>query len=104
MEKIAFAMHLKPGVSAEYEKRHDELWPELGAALKAAGISDYSIFLAPDDVTLFAVLWRRADHTMDDLPAMPVMQRWWAAMADLMDTHPDNAPKVTPLRRVFHLA
>ena len=104
MEKIAFTMRLKPGVAAEYEKRHDALWPDLGAALKAAGISDYSIFLAPDAVTLFAVLWRSVDHTMGDLPTTPVMQRWWAAMADLMETHPDNSPKVTPLRRVFHLA
>lgn len=104
MEKIAFTMRLKPGSAAAYEMRHDALWTDLGAALKAAGISDYSIFLAPDGVTLFAVLWRTADHAMNELPAMPVMQRWWAAMADLMETNSDNSPKVTPLRRVFHLA
>ena len=101
LEKIAFTMRLKPGVAAEYEKRHDELWPDLADALRAAGISDYSIFLGPDDLTLFAVLWRTAEHGMDALPDAPVMKRWWAFMADLMDTNPDHSPVVTPLKRVF---
>lgn len=104
MEKIAFTMRLKPGVAAEYERRHDELWPDLAAALKDAGISDYSIYLGPDERTLFAVLWRTDDHGMAALPEQDVMKRWWGYMADLMETHPDNAPQVVPLRRVFHLA
>lgn len=103
MEKHAFTMRLKPGVAAEYERRHDALWPELAEALREAGIRDYSIFLGPDNQTLFAVLWREDGHTMDRLPDLPVMRRWWASMAELMDTHPDASPVVTPLRRVFHL-
>ena len=103
MEKIAFTMRLKPGVALEYEKRHDALWPDLATALRDAGICDYSIFLGPDDRTLFAVLWRSAGHTMDDLPNTEIMKRWWTSMADLMDTNPDASPQVTPLRRVFHL-
>ena len=35
---------------------------------------------------LFGVLWRRDDHGMADLPKHPVMQRWWAHMADIMET------------------
>lgn len=103
MEKHAFTMRLKPGAAAEYERRHDALWPDLAVALKTAGISDYSIFLGPDERTLFAVLWRTADHSMAELPKLEVMQRWWAFMADLMDTNPDHSPVVTPLRSVFHL-
>ena len=40
---------------------------------------------------------------MDDLPAHPVMRRWWAHMADLMATNPDGSPVVTPLIPMFHL-
>jgi L-rhamnose mutarotase len=50
MQRHAFKMKLKPGVAAEYKKRHDEIWPELAAELRAAGVSDYSIFL--DEETL----------------------------------------------------
>ena len=102
-EKHAFTMQLKPGCAAEYEARHDAIWPELAALLRDAGVSDYSIHLDPETGVLFGVLWRTDDHGMDALPQTAVMQRWWAHMADLMETHPDNAPKVTPLRTVFHL-
>jgi L-rhamnose mutarotase len=103
MEKYAFAMRLNPGCEEEYRRRHDAIWPELVALLKEAGVSDYSIHLDRATNTLFGVLWRREDHAMDDLPAHPVMQRWWAHMADIMETHPDNAPVAVPLETVFHM-
>lgn len=103
MEKIAFVMQLKPGFEAEYKKRHDEIWPELSTELKAAGVSDYSIFLHPETLQLFAVLKRSDDHSMDRLPSTAIVKRWWSFMADIMDTHPDNSPVEIPLTNVFHL-
>ena len=103
MEKYAFKMHLKPGCREEYKRRHDEIWPDLIAALKEAGISDYSIHLDEETESLFAVLWRTEDHCMDALTRTEVMQRWWEHMADLMRTHPDNEPVATPLTTVFHM-
>ncbi len=104
VEKVAFTMRLKPGMEAEYKRRHDEIFPELVALLKQAGVSDYSIHLDPASHLLFGVLWRRKDHGMAALPDHPVMKRWWAHMADIMETHPSNEPVVTPLTTVFHLA
>jgi L-rhamnose mutarotase len=103
MQKIAFAMHLKPGTEAEYLRRHDEIWPELSALLKDVGIADYSIFLDPHSLTLFGVLRQADGHGMDRLPDHPIMRRWWAFMADLMVVNPDNSPVVRPLACVFHL-
>jgi L-rhamnose mutarotase len=103
MEKYAFKMKLNPGMEAEYRKRHDEIWPELLALLKDAGISDYSIHLDPETDILFGVLWRQDGHKMDDLPNHPVMRKWWAHMADVMATKPDNEPVATPLTTVFHM-
>ena len=103
MEKYAFTMQLLPGQEAEYERRHDAIWPELKALLHNAGVSDYSIHLDPATGTLFGVLWRREGHTMDDLPGTPLMQRWWAYMADLMVTHPNQEPVAVPLKTVFHM-
>ncbi|NKI56869.1 L-rhamnose mutarotase [Labrenzia sp. PO1] len=103
MEKYAFKMKLNPGMEAEYRKRHDEIWPELVALLKDAGISDYSIHLDPETDILFGVLWRQEGHKMDDLPNHPVMRKWWAHMADVMATKPDNEPVATPLTTVFHM-
>lgn len=103
MEKFAFKMKLNPGMEAEYKKRHDEIWPELVDLLKATGIRDYSIHLDRETGTLFGVLWRDEGHGMDDLPKHEVMQRWWAHMADIMETRADNEPFVTELETVFHM-
>ena len=103
METFAFRMRLNPGMEAEYRKRHDEIWPELVDLLKEAGVEDYSIHLDRETGHLFGVLWRRTDHGMADLPLHPVMQRWWAHMADVMETKPDNEPVAVPLVTVFHM-
>jgi L-rhamnose mutarotase len=103
MEKYAFTMRLRPGQAEEYRRRHDAIWPELEVLLREAGVSDYSIHLDRATGTLFAVLWRRDDHGMDALPDHPVMQRWWAHMADIMETHPSNEPVAVPLETVFHM-
>ena len=102
-EKYAFKMKLLPGKLEEYKKRHDEIWPELVSLLKHAGISDYSIHLDEDTNILFGVLWRDLPHKMDDLPNHPVMRRWWAHMADIMETHPNNEPQANALLNVFHM-
>ena len=103
MQKVAFTMQLKPGVVEEYKKRHDEIWPELSEALTAAGISDYSIFLEASTGKLFAVQWLADPHTADQLPQLPIMKKWWAYMADIMEVNPDNSPVSIPLEEVFYL-
>ena len=102
-EKYAFRMQLNPGMRDEYVRRHDEIWPDLVALLREAGVSDYSIHFDQETNSLFGVLWRSDGHTMDDLPNHPVMRKWWAHMADIMQTRPDNEPVAVPLETVFHM-
>ena len=103
MRRVAFKMKLKPGALAEYKKRHDELWPELAAELKSAGVSDYSIFLDEEALTLFAVQKLDEKNSAAALPDSPIVRQWWKHMAPLMETHPDNSPVATSLKEVFHL-
>lgn len=102
-QTVAFRMQLHAGQEAEYRRRHDAIWPELVALLRESGVVEYRIFLDEETRALFAVLTRRDDHTLDDLPGHPVMQRWWAMMADIMDTNPDRSPQQVSLREVFRL-
>jgi len=97
-------MKLKPGTLAEYQRRHDEIWPELAQAIRAAGISDYSIFLDAETLTLFAVQKLADKHTADSLPQTAIVRKWWDYMAPLMETLPDHTPWSVPLPEVFHLA
>jgi len=101
MKYVAFKMKLKPGYADEYERRHDAIWPELKAELQAAGILNYAIFLDEQTLTLFAYQELTDDHRTDQLAASPLVQRWWDAMADIMETEPNNAPVCVALRQVF---
>lgn len=104
MSSVAFIMQLKPGQVAEYKRRHDEIWPDLAAAIRDAGISDYSIFLDEESLTLFAVQKQASLEQAAELPNHPVLQKWWEFMAPLMETHPDHSPVCRDLQEVFHLA
>ena len=96
-------MKLKPGVVAEYKMRHDKIWPELSAAIRAAGVSDYAIFLDEETLTLFAVQKQKDNNSAADLPSHPIVRKWWAYMAPLMEVNPDDSPKCAELREVFYL-
>ncbi len=102
MQKVAFKMKLKEGFKNEYKKRHDEIWPELAALLKANGISDYTIFLDEETNTLFGVQLQ-SGQSSQDLGSTEIVQKWWAYMADIMETNPDNSPISKPLVEVFHM-
>ena len=104
LEKYAFKMLLNPGQRDEYKRRHDEIWPDLSAALKDAGVSDYSIPLDAETGILFATMWRRKDHGLEELSKTELMQKWWAYMADIMRTVPDgNEPLAIEVDTVFHM-
>ena len=103
MRRAAFVMKLKPGFAAEYRKRHDEIWPELVEALEKAGVRDYSIFLDDATNTLFA-FQKIKDHDQSaKLPELPIVQKWWRFMSDIMDTNPDKSPVCVSLGEVFHM-
>ena len=92
MQRIAFIIRLRPGADpVEYKRRHDEIWPEMLAALRAAGMHNYSIFR--DGSTLFAYLEVEDLETMKAaLADDPVNARWQAYMLDMIehDTDPEN--------------
>ena len=103
VEKIAFKMKLHPGMQDEYKKRHDKIWPDLSDLLIDAGVCDYSIFFDEDTNILFAVMWRKKDHKMENLKSKAIMQKWWSYMAEIMDSDETNEPITKPLQMVFHM-
>jgi L-rhamnose mutarotase len=90
-------------MAEQYKRRHDELWPEMANVLKEAGIHDFSIFLDSETNTLFAYQKVRDGGGSQDLGTNSVVQRWWAHMADIMVSNPDNSPVSIPLKEVFYM-
>ncbi len=103
MKRMAFKMKLLPGMKEEYKKRHDEIWPELAQLLSDAGVRDYTIFLDEETNTLFAVQKQEGSTGSQDLGKTEIVKRWWAYMADIMETNADSSPVSIPLVEVFHL-
>jgi L-rhamnose mutarotase len=103
MTRNAFKMKLFKGFEEEYKKRHDKIWPELEEKLRKAGVSDYSIYLDEETLTLFAFQKLSENNTADELPNIEIVKKWWAYMADIMETNPDNSPVCIPLKEVFHM-
>ncbi|MDW7692834.1 L-rhamnose mutarotase [Flammeovirgaceae bacterium SG7u.111] len=103
MKTLAFKMKLHEGKKEEYTKRHNEIWPELVKLLKDAGVEEYHIFLDEETHTLFAFQKNSGDSGSQDLGNTEIVQKWWAYMQDIMETHPDNSPVSVELEKVFTL-
>jgi L-rhamnose mutarotase len=103
MLRVAFKMKLKPGFKDEYQRRHAAIWPELSALLKEAGVSDYSIFLDQETNSLFGVQKLAGEASSQALGDTEIVKKWWAYMADIMETNPDNSPITVPLEELFYM-
>jgi L-rhamnose mutarotase len=103
MARLAFKMYLNEGQKLEYKRCHDEIWPELKMLLKDSGVSEYSIFLDEETNTLFAFQKVSSEGGSQDLGQSEIVRKWWAFMADIMKTNPDNSPISVPLEEVFFM-
>jgi L-rhamnose mutarotase len=96
-------MKLKPGCAHAYRDRHRDIWPDLAALLRNAGIRRYGIYLDERTSTLFATMEIDELSAKNRLPLDPIMKKWWVYMADLMETNPDNSPVTEELPEMFYL-
>jgi L-rhamnose 1-epimerase len=103
MKRESFKMFLKPGFENEYEKRHNAIWPELKELLSKAGVSNYSTFWDKETNVLYAYQETDGDGSSQDLGGTEIVKKWWAYMADVMETNSDNSPISVPLKEVFHM-
>ena len=103
MIRKAFKMQLFEGQAKEYEKRHNELWPEMQEMIHAYGGSNYTIFLDEETNVLYGYIELEDEEKWDLTAETEICKKWWAFMADIMETNPDNSPVSVPLKKVFHL-
>ena len=92
-------MFLYPGMEEEYEKRHNQLWPEMRDMIHEYGGHNYSIYLDRETHVLQVEDEARWAASADTA----INRKWWDFMADIMETNPDNSPVCVDLSPVFHL-
>lgn len=98
-----FVMYLHPGCEDEYRRRHDQIWPEMKARLKAHGVHNYSISLCRETCQLFAYAEVEDEVQWEAIAATSECRKWWQYMCDIMKTNEDNSPRTAELYEVFYL-
>ena len=92
-----------PGMLEEYVHRHVEIWPEMAAALRESGVTNYTIWNHGDELIGY--------YECPDLEAAerykaqsPVMQRWSESMRGVMEMAADEQTgQALQYRQVFEL-
>lgn len=103
MVRVASKMTVYKNCYDEYEKRHNEIWPEMVEMLRKHGISNYSIFLEEETGFLFAYFEAKDKELADSVSKDPACAKWWDYMKDIMETNSNNSPVSIPLRSVFYM-
>ena len=104
MQRIAFRLWVQPEKLEEYIRLHQDVWPDLLADMRAAGIRNYSIFA--DGPELFAYLecddW---ETTSAALAQSDANRRWQDFMRAYLATpvDPDAPEPLRMMEEVFRM-
>ena len=104
MQRVCFLLRIKPQYRDEYLARHEEVWPEMLAALRETGWRNYSLFIADDGLIVGYLEADDFDAAVRAIAATDVNARWQAEMApyfELGGRRPDNG--FVLLDEYFHL-
>ena len=105
MQRIASVIRLRPERERTYRELHEAVWPSVLATLRAANVTNYSIFLR--DGLLFSYLEYTGDDYAADMArvaADPETRRWWT-LTDPCQQPLDTAAEGewwAPAEEVFH--
>ena len=104
MERYAWKAKIKEGKKADYQKRHDEIWPEMKELLKSAGICNYSIWNVGDDLFGYYECEKGIEFAAKVQAKSPIVARWNEYMKDVMEMELDPVTGAQPLlTEVFYL-
>ncbi|GAA1859362.1 L-rhamnose mutarotase [Microbacterium koreense] len=105
MNRYCFQLMVDPAHLDEYKRRHAAVWPEMLAALSAAGWHNYSLFVRDDGLLIgyFESPGTLAE-AQEAMAGTDVNARWQAEMAPFfagLEGSPDTG--FVQLTEVFHL-
>jgi L-rhamnose mutarotase len=103
MQRICFLMEIIPGHEREYERRHDEIWPELVAELQRAGVRNYTLFRRGLTVIAYAECHPDAATAFAKVGATDVNRRWAEWFTDVLAVHTDEQGGLIEATEVWHL-
>ena len=104
MEKYTWKARVVKGKEGEYEKRHAEIWEEMKAVLKSAGIKNYTIWRAGEELFGYYECEKGAEYAAKIQRESETVARWNEYMKDVLIMQPDPKTGAQPqLKKVFEL-
>jgi L-rhamnose mutarotase len=103
VERTCFTFTLKPGTEDEYRRRHDEIWPEMVAALRASGIRNYTLFRRGLEVIAYAECEPDAETAFAKMAATDVDKRWSDWFEEVLERRFDDDGQAMSVAEVWHL-
>jgi L-rhamnose mutarotase len=103
VERVCFTFEIYPGAEDEYKKRHDEIWPELVQAIKAAGQSNYTLFRRGRTIIGYVECEPDAATSLAAVAATDVDKRWHEWFEDVIVSLGDEHGELVRFDEVWHL-
>lgn len=103
MERACFTFEIYPGKEQEYERRHDEIWPEMVDALKDSGFSNYTLFRRGLRIIGYVECHPDRDTAFETMGATEVNQRWAESFEDIIVDLTDEEGNLKWAEEVWHL-
>ena len=103
MERMAWKGRIKPGCKAEYIRRHDEIWPEMKALLKEAGICNYTIFANGEELFGYYECEKGIAFAEKTQADSPIVDRWNEYMKDILELEMDPVTGAQPKMQCMFL-
>ena len=105
LQRVCFVLKVRKDRLAEYKERHAAVWPEMRAALRAAGWHNYSLFSDEEGTVIGYLETEDFDRARAAMAKTEVNARWQAEMAPLFESLPGRPDEgMVPLTELFHLA
>lgn len=103
MQRLCFTFDIYEGKEAEYKKRHDEIWPELVAAIKEAGFRNYSLFRRGTQIVGYCEFEVNMEKSFAKLGEHEANARWAKWFEDIIVNLTDNSGNLMVMQEVWHL-
>ncbi|MFB3779114.1 MAG: L-rhamnose mutarotase [Bryobacteraceae bacterium] len=105
MQRVCFLLKVKKDRLAEYKERHERVWPEMLAALRETGWTNYSLFLRDDGLLVGYLETPDFQKALEGMGRKEVNARWQKEMKEFFEDPGGREAdrQMAPLEEVFHL-
>lgn len=102
MERACFTFEIYGGKEEEYKRRHDEIWPDMVAAISDAGLRNYTLFRRGTTVIGYVECHPDVDTAFARIANSEVNARWAEWFDDVIASLADENGRLRFHEEVWH--